>query len=573
MKTESKRIEHLKKSTGAHNTPKLLADFVAAEILKAIPTWPANERISVLDPAVGDGQLLLSLLAELASRGYRDIEPAGFDTNEEAVESAAARIKQRFPNMSVTLSSRDFLSVSLEDYGAAGSASLFAQRGKMFDLIIANPPYVRTQVMGSEEAQRLAREFGLSGRVDLYYAFIRAIAGALRPGGTAGVIVSNRFMTTKSGADVRKSIIEDFDIVHVFDLGDTQIFEAAVLPAVLILRRKDGVSARLPSKFTSIYSTVGSLFAVRSENVIEALNKSGVVSVQNDRHYLVRHGSLQCGGNARDIWRNATSTSDRWLETVKAHTHCLFRALGRIRVGVKTTADKVFIRSDWHTLPDSEQPELLRPIATHHIARRFKALPPERKILYPHRVVQDRREAVDLREFPRTAKYLQRYRSELESRDYVIKSGRKWFEIWVPQDPGAWEKPKLVFRDISETPTFWMDLDGTVVNGDCYWLTCERAEEQDLLWLALAVGNSSFIEAFYDHKFHNKLYSGRRRFMTQYVEKFPLPRPHSATAKTIVRLARSVYSAVPSRESDALQKELDRLVWGAFGLPIEEVTR
>ena len=38
--------------------------------------------------------------------------------------------------------------------------------------------------------------------------------------------------------------------------------------------------------------------------------------------------------------------------------------------------------------------------------------------------------------------------------------------------------------------------------------------------LLLAVANSSFITKFYDIAFHNKLYAGRRRFMTQYVKKF-----------------------------------------------------
>lgn len=42
--------------------------------------------------------------------------------------------------------------------------------------------------------------------------------------------------------------------------------------------------------------------------------------------------------------------------------------------------------------------------------------------------------------------------------------------IWVPQDPRAWARPKLVFRDIAAEPAFWLELDPAVVNGDCYWL-------------------------------------------------------------------------------------------------------
>src|SRR5262249_49299239 len=71
-----------------------------------------------------------------------------------------------------------------------------------FDVIIANPPYVRTQVLGAKKAQSLARRFGLSGRVDLYHAFVKAMAAILKPRGTLGLLTSNRFLFVQSGAAV-----------------------------------------------------------------------------------------------------------------------------------------------------------------------------------------------------------------------------------------------------------------------------------------------------------------------------------------------------------------------------------
>ena len=48
-----------------------------------------------------------------------------------------------------------------------------------------------------------AAQFGLTGRVDLYHAFTRAMAGVLRPEGVLGLLTSNRFLTVKSGAALR----------------------------------------------------------------------------------------------------------------------------------------------------------------------------------------------------------------------------------------------------------------------------------------------------------------------------------------------------------------------------------
>jgi len=104
-------------------------------------------------------------------------------------------------------------------------------------------------------------------------------------------------------------------------------------------------------------------------------------------------------------------------------------------------------------------------------------------------------------------------------------------------------------------------------------LTCAKQDDTDLLWLAAAVANSSFIEAFYDHSFNNKLYAGRRRFITQYVERFPLPDPASPRSSAIIGLAKKIYETVGTSDADKLSKQLDTLVWEAFGLPAKEVTR
>lgn len=562
-----------KKAEGATYTPKILSDFVARQIVAAFRNFPVNRPLRVLDPAIGDGELLISLLEELRDRSGSGIEVYGFEPDEKSLGIAARRLKERFPAVPRHFEPQNFLEFVLNHFGTAGQRPLFGGNvPEAYDLIIVNPPYVRTQIMGGGKARLLAEQFGLSGRVDLYYAFILAMAEVLKPKGVAGIIVSNRFMTTRSGASVRRALLGKFNLRYVWDLGDTKLFDAAVLPSVLVAEGKNGQKDSLPG-FTSIYETAQPA-AAKALTPIEALSREGVVQIEDKRRFLVQHGKLDTGDRAEGVWRVATESADAWLATVNAHTWRRFADVGRIRVGVKTCADDVFIRSDWDKLPEDERPELLRPIMTHHLARRFKAIARQerRQILYPHEVVLGRRRAVDLSLYPRSEAYLQRYRAALEGRKYVTEAGREWYEIWVPQDPAAWGQTKLVFRDIAEEPTFWVDEDGSVVNGDCYWMVCKDREQRDLLWLAAAVGNSHFIKRFYDSCFHNKLYAGRRRFMTQYVERFPLPDAHTGIGKAIIAKAKQIYADLPSVQAQTLQAELDHMVWEAFGLRVEEVT-
>ena len=67
-------------------------------------------------------------------------------------------------------------------------------------------------------------------------------------------------------------------------------------------------------------------------------------------------------------------------------------------------------------------------------------------------------------------------------------------------------------------------------------------------------------------------YAGRRRFITQYVELFPLPNPVCEEAKTIISLAKDIYAKTPSTEADQIAVNLDELIWRVFGLHSEKVS-
>jgi len=566
-----------RKFDGATYTPIAFANFVAEQIL-SVADLPKRGKIRVLDPACGDGALLNALIGQMPATARKRLEVIGYDTDAEAIQIASQRFKVSYPKLDICLVQKDFLDHVLNLHGG-GDLFSTGEAQDLFHLVIANPPYVRTQIMGAQQAQKIAQRFGLTGRVDLYYPFLLGISQVVSENGVAGVITSNRFMTTKSGQAVRRAILSQFRILHAWDLGDTKLFEAAVLPSVILARGSRDTQNLCTDDiaYSSIYETKDTA-EKKAGDVLAALSADDdtVVAITDGRHFRVRHGILNNGGNPEGVWRIATRATDEWLATVESNTWDTFRRIGKIRVGVKSTADKVFIRCDWDDIPGG-RPELLRTLITRKCARRFRAAIPAKakdikEILYPHEMTEKGRSAVDLSLYPRAANYLELHRHALEARTYLIDAGRNWYELWVPQDPAAWPSPKLVFPDISEKPTFFIDTDGGIVNGECYWLQCENADELDLLWLALAVANSTFIETFYDHRFNNKLYAGRRRFITQYVELFPLPNPSCEEATKIIALAKTIYAKTPSPEADKLASELDALVWRIFGLGLEEVS-
>lgn len=555
------------KAGGVHYTPTVLASFVAANALEYTET---AGRLRVLDPACGDGALLAAVV-ELVPPEC-ELELVGCDKDPAAVEAAEARLVGLCAdNLSWSLEECDFLSeaAALRE----GSTSLFggapesASLAEPFDLVIANPPYVRTQTLGADESRRLADVFGLTGRVDLYHAFAVAMTESLREGGVLALLCSNRFMTTKGGSSLRRHL-QQLDLHRVFDLGDTKLFEAAVLPAVIVASRRAATDER-PSMAT-VYECLASEDGVGVQSVLKALDEGfeGPVLVGTSA-FEIRRGTLNVDSASADPWVLAAKGHD-WIDQVEQRAMLRFGDLGKIRVGIKTTADKVFIRENWGDA-DGPESDLLLPLFTHHVASRWTAGETTRQVLYPYDLNQNKRVPLDLDRWPRAAAYLETHRAQLEGRRYVVEAGRNWWEIWVPQRPAEWALPKLVFPDISDQPRFSIDYSGSVVNGDCYWLALPTEKDESLGRLAMAVANSSLGTRFYDQVCGNKLYSGRRRYITQYVERFPLPDPDGPEARKIVELIGNIVEGDAEAEFSDFEGELDQLVWRSFGF--EEIPR
>ncbi len=584
-----------RKRHGRHYTPPVLARFLAQRLLRHVEVSKTGV-LRVLDPACGDGELLFAVRHEAAARfpGAR-LVLTGYDLDARAL--AVARERAGAAGIAAHWRRADFLAV--EAQLADGS----------FDAVITNPPYVRTQQLGGSTARLLSKRFGLRGRIDLTHPFVATLPRLLAARGVLGLLCANRFLTTKAGANIRRLLLTDLAPLELYDLGDTRLFTAAVLPAITIARR---ASHHDGCRYVSAYEAGGAIPGEKT--LFEALaDPYGSIVEYNGRTFVIEVGSLVTGrqspppldhaggdrisgesssgaaahdgqpesaaerrtqrGVAREpdiAWRMSHEAIDSWLTRIAAATWRDFGDVARIRVGIKTTADRVFISDGWADADPCPEPELLLDLITHHDLTPWRAnRARDVRVLYPYDLDRTRRTPIDLAEFPAAAAYLLSHRETLAGRRYVVESGRDWYEIWVPQRPHLWREPKLVFPDISDRPRFALDSSGAVVNGDCYWISLPDlagvpAEATRLAYLLMGVANSALGLRFYDAVCGNRLYSGRRRWITQYVSRLPVPDPAAARSGAVIDL---VGEFVEGRMPDpAAQAELDDRVAAAFGV-------
>ena len=533
------------KANGVVYTPHEMAVYLAQEMIAVSKI--ESGKITILDPAIGEGELVIAMVEVLLNHGIdeRRIIVHGFERDEKTIDSAQERIGQAFPRVSVEIEHVDFLDriETFED---------------VFDFVIANPPYIRTQILGSEKAQTIANQLQLSGRIDIYYAFLVHTKKLLKPNGVAGYITSNKFLTIKSGKSVRNYMLENYKIHRITDFGDTKLFNASVLPCIMVFSNGK-TSVPEDVKFTTIYETQDANNSDIYESIFDFIDSSGTFRYADGRSFVTQQGTLS-SVKKDALWTIMSADKKEWLEKVESKTWLHFSDIGKIRVGIKTTADNVFIGEDWSG--PKAGIELLKPLITHRNAGKIVgADEPKWKVLYTHTSVDGKKKALDINQYPQSKAYLESHYEQLSNRSYLSKANRNWYEIWVPQNPDAFKKRKIVFRDISEEPQFWLDETGSIVNGDCYWIEIYDDVFEDTIYLALAIANSRFVERFYDAKFNTKLYSGKRRYMSQYVEQFPIPYVNSDEARELIEIVKQVITAPPAEllEEDYM-KRINNLV-------------
>jgi adenine-specific DNA-methyltransferase len=555
------------KNTGATFTPSMLADYLSGSIAKYL----TNGSKKILDPACGEGELLVSISRRLQEM-KGDFEIVGYDSNAEYLDIAQDRVRLCTTGKT-SFVHQDFLEaveltqglLPLNFYGDAQP-----KLNQLFDVVIANPPYVRTQLIGAEQAQILSRKFKLTGRVDLYYPFLISMTECLKDGGILGVITSNRYLSTKAGEGVRKFLTENFEILELIDLGDTKLFDAAVLPAIFI-GRKLKLGKIVSPKFTKIYEDLNGYQGeiMIASDIYEVLKSSfsGYYGVE-DKVYKKTSGVLGYKIGSTRSWDMLAMDESEWVSRINSAAKNYVRDFFNVKVGIKSTADKVFISSNWDEMgSDIPEEQLLKELISQEnispwiIKDDFKL-----KVLYPHVFENGSKGVVDLNLYPRAKKYLLLNEEKLKSRDYLISAGRNWFELWVSHRPDHWSYPKLIFPDISFSPRFCFDRGGRVVNGNCYWIFAQTEDDVDKLLLIQGISNSKLMTKYHDLVFNNKLYSGRRRYFSQYVEKYPLPDFQSTSAKEIICIVKKLNSTVDRVEIVELEELLEIKVAEAFNV-------
>jgi len=139
-----------------------------------------------------------------------------------------------------------------------------------FDIVIGNPPYINANELkkqyGTENYNKFKQNFVTSkGTVDFYVYFFERGINLLKDNGCLAYITPNKYLCANYAVTLRNYFIENTRFIRLWDISDTQCFNAAVYPIVTILR--------------NIASGNGYYFQVRTRNNIPLTYNSHYLTI------------------------------------------------------------------------------------------------------------------------------------------------------------------------------------------------------------------------------------------------------------------------------------------------------
>ena len=456
-----------RKAHGVYYTPKWVVRLIVERTLgRALEERAPEEirNIRVLDPACGSGSFLVEAFRLLADYWRRNDPPTdgaaelaqrvsilhtnifGVDRDPAAVEIAQLNL------LLVALSERSLLpdlagnvvcGNSLVDRDRSdafdyAAAFPFAQEPGRFDVVIGNPPYIRSQNLPAVDRDIYRARYQTAvGSFDIYELFLERALELARPGGRTGFIVPGKFLSSSSGeATLLDHIYDCANIEVLVDAMRFRVFEDALTYPVILIAQRGGAPAG---------------------------------------HLLGRVGALGPGGPAIEWEEVAERVEPTLADHALPDGWTTVGALARVSQALVTGADNVFglhgswrdptvrLRSDSLDRIVEVESELLRPLVSgSQQVSRFRIATPEDWLLFPYRDGKLIPEATMKGRYPLAWAYLEANRTRLESRDGGEMAGSRWYGYSRTQALTSIWAPKAIVPYMSDHARAAADPTGTV---------------------------------------------------------------------------------------------------------------
>jgi len=334
-----------------------------------------------------------------------------------------------------------------------------------FDVVLANPPYVRMEQINNLDEKAYALSFPevAASRADLLVYFYARAVQVLRGGGQLSFITSNSFARRSYGKKLQQYLSQKLTIRSVIDFGEAKIFEATVEPYVLVASK-----CRPPADHEVTTHNLQALISRR------AASKSNVAAIRRAIEELPtllqeERGILPQERFHRSGWKAETLETVEIFEQLGACGRPLGELIqGEMYCGVKTGLNEAFVvdamTAQALLAADPAAKECIKPYVRGRDVRRWVVRPSGLYLIFAHR-------GWPIEEHPVVKQHLEQHKDQLMRRATV--GSHPWHELQQPQEGlyRLFEEPKVMWPNIARRIRFAWETEGAYPDMTAFFTT------------------------------------------------------------------------------------------------------
>ena len=197
---------------------------LACSIMKKAKTFCHKRTVSFIEPSIGLGAFYAAFRSVFKSAAGHAL---GFEIDSHYYNPS----KELWAKEDLELRKADFLKERTN--------------GERFDLLVANPPYVRHHHIDGEKKKELQKEvmqstgIKISGLAGLYCYFLILSEKWLADGALSCWLIPSEFLDVNYGKAIKQYLLECVDLlcVHKFKADDVQFDDALVSSTIIFFRK------------------------------------------------------------------------------------------------------------------------------------------------------------------------------------------------------------------------------------------------------------------------------------------------------------------------------------------------
>ena len=445
---------------------------------------------------------------------------------------------------------------------------------KGFDVVIANPPYVKEYVNRSAfDGVRDSPYY--KGKMDLWYMFACRGVDVLRANGILTFIAQNNWVTSHGASKMRNKVIQDTQILSLIDFGAFKVFEAGIQTMVMIFKKSADVE-----NYSFDYRRLLE-DDLKIDDGIVLLNKgtsskTEYLTPKIERGLFINKLLTFSASAIQSILEKISEKSDFVLNPKKEAAQGIVCPQDYLnKAGQKVLGANFKIGEGIFTLSTRELKalqlsktdlQLIKPFYTTDELNRWKANPHNRKwIIYTDSSFKDKKK---LESYPNIKKHLDRFKK-------IITSDNKPYGLHRARDAYFFKEEKIIAVRKCARPTFtYVDFD-SYVSATFYVIKTERINQKCLV----GVLNSLLIEFWLRHK--GKMQGTNYQIDKEPLVNLPLVKADENTQEAIANVIDKILAI--TKDDDYLEnstkqakvreceKQIDCLVYKLYDLSPEEI--